>query len=338
MRDFSIPKYIYGNNIQMFLPTPFHSDFSKIDGRNRGLKGAIKLSYNMLGRFIERFFSFHFPEQKMDWRDVFISRIDFCFNQVFPSKIMAIDYLNQMKKHHKRYTSMYGREKKDFDTGITYTRSGIFHEKIYHKGTEYRSIHGDRNWHRSENKRKGRKYYDVELYQEFADRILRYEMTFHNGGIDYIHKNKIFRKKDEQWQRLYKDTKLLDKEYKCRYVGDRVVLCRRGDTSELLASGLRELDVNGKRTGKFIVEQDLPKHQKDLYKYVNSVMGTRRNYGFNVDLRDSYYDKYWSGVIDEKEKDCYFSRELFEVVQPLLEMNQQLFLKTDAYVLLPTDK
>ena len=30
--------------------------------------------------------------------------------------------------------------------------------------------------------------------------------------------------------------------------------------------------------------------------------------------------------------------EELEVVKPLLEMNQQLFLKTDAYVLLPTDK
>jgi len=30
--------------------------------------------------------------------------------------------------------------------------------------------------------------------------------------------------------------------------------------------------------------------------------------------------------------------EELETVQPLLEMNQQLFLKTDAYVLLPTDK
>jgi len=30
--------------------------------------------------------------------------------------------------------------------------------------------------------------------------------------------------------------------------------------------------------------------------------------------------------------------EELEVVQPLLEMNQQLFLKTDAYVLLPADK
>ena len=30
--------------------------------------------------------------------------------------------------------------------------------------------------------------------------------------------------------------------------------------------------------------------------------------------------------------------EELEAVQPLLEMNQQLFLKTDAYVLLPTDK
>jgi len=30
--------------------------------------------------------------------------------------------------------------------------------------------------------------------------------------------------------------------------------------------------------------------------------------------------------------------EELETVQPLLEMNQQLFFKTDAYVLLPTDK
>jgi len=30
--------------------------------------------------------------------------------------------------------------------------------------------------------------------------------------------------------------------------------------------------------------------------------------------------------------------EDLEVVQPLLEMNQQLFFKTDAYILLPTDK
>jgi len=30
--------------------------------------------------------------------------------------------------------------------------------------------------------------------------------------------------------------------------------------------------------------------------------------------------------------------EELEVVQPLLEMNQQLFFKTDAYILLPTDK
>jgi hypothetical protein len=64
--------------------------------------------------------------------------------------------------------------------------------KVYHKGSEYSK--SDRKEHNRINKEKGREVFNIDRLQTFADKILRYEVTFRDTMLSYLYNNKVFRK------------------------------------------------------------------------------------------------------------------------------------------------
>lgn len=106
------------------------------------------------------------------------------------------------------------KNKHSYSTSVFFsTRDYGF--KIYHKGTEYRSPQGEMKHHKKTNKLirankenfnllsgKRRDYlYDVEKIGAHADKILRYEITFRHSYLCKIFWAKVFRYKDEPWQK-----------------------------------------------------------------------------------------------------------------------------------------
>lgn len=66
-----------------------------------------------------------------------------------------------------------------------------YSEKIYHKGSEYKK--NDLKHHRRINNEKGVQIFNIEKIQDFADRILRYELTLRNEELNYLFKTNLFR-------------------------------------------------------------------------------------------------------------------------------------------------
>lgn len=136
--NFSVPKYLYGNNISQFVTTNinpsfnfgFHSD--RLNQRDMGFKRVHK--------FIKYFFKKEFPEHIVDYREVEIDRLDLCYNQYFKNKKDAIQYLEMQKRITKKGSHETTRGVTHHKAGIS-IKSGAKYYKIYHKGTEY--IKGD---------------------------------------------------------------------------------------------------------------------------------------------------------------------------------------------------
>jgi hypothetical protein len=70
--------------------------------------------------------------------------------------------------------------------------------KIYHKGSEYEK--NDRKEHLKINRERGCEYFKTSHFQQFADRILRYELTIRTHMLNYLHKRDIFRKNCPYYQ------------------------------------------------------------------------------------------------------------------------------------------
>jgi hypothetical protein len=223
--NFSIPKMVYGTNIIQFVPhkTEFNStryfDWSEEDS----YKANQKITYKRLMIFIHKFFRYftRFGETIVDPNDIEIMRFDICWNQYFNCKKDALEYLNYQKNVKKKHLRMTSKNQKSYPTSVFYSTRD-YGCKIYHKGTEYRSPKGERNHHLKANKQiknlkangnfiqKGGMRmipYDVEKLAEHADKILRYEITFRRAYLSKIFRKKVFRRKNEVWQRRMKQWK-----------------------------------------------------------------------------------------------------------------------------------
>ncbi len=206
--NFSIPKLLYGTNVIQFVQ---HKNECKKGLMNYTYDNYLaneERTYKRLRHFIKVFFDKYFwnGSQTISPYDIEIRRFDISWNQIFNSKKDALDYLNyqkNIKKKHLRYTSKNRQ---------TYTSSIFYHTrdygcKIYHKGSEYESSDGEKKKHIKANERiknpdyKGRKVlFNVQQIQNFADRILRYEITFRNAYMSKIFWNSVFRRNNEAWK------------------------------------------------------------------------------------------------------------------------------------------
>lgn len=186
--NFSIPKYLYGNNIQMFTPDWMCKGFRRHE--KEPLKGYLMDSYNRFKSFIRRFFLREFGELHVDYDYVRVKRMDLCYNQVFPSKERALEYLAEQKKVRRPRRNLWVENQRNYDTTIWYQNT-MYVFKIYHKGTEYskrtrRKVYSDKAEHTRINRELGYKYFDTEAFQSMADRILRYEISIKNNYMSHL--------------------------------------------------------------------------------------------------------------------------------------------------------
>jgi len=242
--NFSIPKYLYGNNIAQFVLPGSDPSFRIYQHQN--FMDQIDVTYDRLMVFIRTFFEENFDGMPLKWEEIEIRRIDICFNQIFDSKQSALRYLQLQRRLEKPYSRLESNNFNNYATGISYVGGG-YSFKIYHKGTEYKTkgdlkehsrinrlllrdferltmrekkireaiedSFADRNEHwkieylrrQAEMHQKVRKWdsklvFDTDFLQAMADRILRYEMTFHKKEISRIYKGKVFQHKNPQWR------------------------------------------------------------------------------------------------------------------------------------------
>lgn len=189
--NLSIPKFLYRTNVFQFVPHYFDGDYSLVYGNSIEERG--KAAYGRLKRFLNAFFKTHCGDQ-VDWYDVHIVRVDLCFNMLFKSKSEALDYMKELKKIKKKHS----RESKVFTDGEyfgLYYVQGDYTFKVYHKGLEFGAAGHDA----SELKRRGVSKDKIQAMQQFADRMVRYEVEFRTGMMDTVFKRKVFRRNDRKW-------------------------------------------------------------------------------------------------------------------------------------------
>jgi hypothetical protein len=222
--NFSIPKMIYGTNIIQFVPhrTEFGSRYFNGLSDHDYLANQ-KITHKRLSIFLKKFFKYItlFGETEVDPNDIEIRRFDICWNQYFNCKKDALDYLNYQKNVKKKHLRITSKNQKSFATSVFFSTRD-YGAKIYHKGTEYRSPKGERKHHLAANKhikalhangnfiqksQIRKTYFDVEKLGNYADRILRYEITFRGSYMSKIFRRKVFRRKDEVWQQRMKQWK-----------------------------------------------------------------------------------------------------------------------------------
>ena len=231
--NFSVPKYLYGQNVAQFIFDQRQRDFSF--GRDKEWKEQKKYSWTLFQNFIIKFFNDNFPLYFIEYGLLEINRIDLCYNQIFPSETEAKRYLSYQKKlrlQNTRLNSNYHNH----DSSLMYTGRN-YSVKIYHKGPEFVkndlkelvkvnerlikkympdelrndpyvnvNFYGDRKVVNTEitlkEFQKRKDFYrnqikmplvDIDYLQNLANKVLRYEMTFRKNEIGKLFKDHSFR-------------------------------------------------------------------------------------------------------------------------------------------------
>jgi len=197
--NFSVPKYKYGSNVLMFVEHNLDRDFAYCF--NSTMEYNIKRAPSLIISFIKNFWKKEFILEDIDFRDVEINRIDVCFNQVFSTKDEALRYLEYQKRLKKKYGQEEEGVMRQYATSFMYVTKR-YSAKIYHKGAEY--LANDLKEHLKINKAKGVEYFKTGQFQNFSDRILRYELTIRNSYINYLYKHSLFRKNCPHFKIDYK--------------------------------------------------------------------------------------------------------------------------------------
>jgi hypothetical protein len=167
--EFSIPKFIYGTNV-----------FQLIDHYKRKAQ-----PYEMLVMSIKKVFEDTFFNVKVHWGAIELRRWDYCFNQVFESKYLALKCLHYIKLKHQAKA-----DRLNFEYGfVQLTKSNYL--KIYHKGVEFEK--------HDRLKYTGRY---IKQLQDLADRTLRYEKKCSPKNVSYQF-NMYFRHNDHPDKALY---------------------------------------------------------------------------------------------------------------------------------------
>lgn len=302
LRDFikfnvALPKYVYGTNIIHYNTSPKSRDFSFFE--HSSIETNLNEVYDRLLSFFDKFFVAEFGAITIDRAFVEINRIDLCYNQMFDSKEDALEYFAQLQKVRKKFSRDSSNSSRDWKTSLTYvTPKWSF--KVYHKGAEFKKHDAKKLLALNQA---GQATFDVPFYQQWADKILRYEMTFRNSYISYLYMSRIFRKDCHIWQagvKLYKTHK---------------TALERAKTENINPSKKKSLSYAEYR--KTLTTQDLK-----LIKYVSLFRNRTKkfylsNKGFNTEFdkeTDHYTFDRWPGKPETFDQGAKLTRSLLRVM------------------------
>ncbi|MEO7045537.1 MAG: phage/plasmid replication protein, II/X family, partial [Ferruginibacter sp.] len=274
-------------NILMYIEHSRDRDYIYFE--NSILKYNIEKAPDFFMHFIKYFFWKEFILYDIDFSDVEINRIDVCFNQVFATREDALYYLDYQKKIRKKHS----REEGDvFYESSLMSITKRHSEKIYHKGTEYKKH--DLKQHQKINNEKGRKIFDIEKLQEFADRILRYEITLRNPELNYLFKHNIFRKKCAIFKINLENYKRIGNIKK---------------RNERTAKAIAELPPSERALyTKLHPYEAIDKNDSSTFKYVSHLMESSPKFMLAISSESDLFNKYT--VVNAASDKALFSKKL----------------------------
>ncbi|WP_422004874.1 phage/plasmid replication domain-containing protein [Roseivirga pacifica] len=186
--NFSIPKYVFGTNIIHYNTSPNSKKFQFY--KHSTIEHNLAEMYDRFIRFIKKFFTTEFGEIPINLALVELNRLDICYNQMFQTKHDALAYMKELRNVRKKW-SRDTTNALTWETSMMHKVNGRYSIKCYHKGSEFKK--------NDYQKLKDKPQFDVEYYQKFADRILRYEFTIFNGYLSYLYQLNNFRKQCPLW-------------------------------------------------------------------------------------------------------------------------------------------
>ncbi|PQJ12863.1 hypothetical protein CJD36_003720 [Flavipsychrobacter stenotrophus] len=231
--EFSIPKFLFANNVVEVIPAFTSKHYKPYD------QGMINLCARFWYKVIKMIFTRVIFELtagtagKFRWEDVQISRLDIAFNQIFQNKEDALFYLESMKQVR---VPKGGKDFVLYDSSITYNNPR-YYWKIYHKGADFRAtgrngiITTMKEYHNPLTgviKDKADKwgeqigtaainkptdlnmsmlemsYDNIDELELYADRILRYELEARGGLMSYLFNRHLKKHKVEGYQALWR--------------------------------------------------------------------------------------------------------------------------------------
>ncbi len=179
--EFSIPKYLYGNNIAQFIISPFNPKYFK--AKHSSWESQKRMLFERLKQFIRYFFEREFPGVEVDYSCVEIHRIDLCYNEYYASKEEALYMLEMKKRVGKKSVrdddSNYQEYGGGKGAGIT-VNSKFKYRKIYHKGSEYRKTGLDIHIKHNQRIYKKIKFKDDRIRQTDEIYSMRVGTAFYN--------------------------------------------------------------------------------------------------------------------------------------------------------------
>lgn len=225
--NFSIPKAIFATNVLQFI--------------HEGDQSA-SMMYAKLMLYLHKFLQENFIQTPL-LEDVEINRIDFCYNQVFNSKIDALSYLEEQKKMVIDTAISEKNRYNNYGTTIAYT-TRRYSFKVYHKGTEFA-----KNDYKELVKNGNKTNIPLQEFLDESDKILRYELTFRSSYMSYLMQHYFFVSAKESLYPQYADH-IVAKTFK-----------------QFVTLGYQKVYENYKRSGKFFTMKsvfDLTKDPKQL--------------------------------------------------------------------------
>jgi hypothetical protein len=142
--ELSIPKYLYNHNVAQFLPNVDSKRYQENVFSNREMFHQVNNIHQRLTEFIRLFFTdlselLSLPTLLyFDIRHIEVKRLDLCYNQIFPTHEMVLDYLGSQRKFYKTRLRKDTIVQDDRDTSFYYRHSTDgFYFKIYSKGDEF---------------------------------------------------------------------------------------------------------------------------------------------------------------------------------------------------------
>jgi len=250
--NFSIPKFVHGTNLLMYIEHFWDRDYKYSE--NNSLEYNMQKAPKLLLSFLRHFIKMQFIDP-IDLEDVEITRIDVCWNQVFKSWSEALYYLQHQKKIRKKHSREEEGLPIDYGTSLMHATKR-YSVKIYHKGSEYRKH--DLKQHLKYNEEKGIHYFKTEKLSKFADRILRYEITIRSAELNYLFKHNIFRNTSNMFKLDYK-----------RYLKISATKQRNDSISKKIGT-LEGVEQNVYRS--LHPYERITKDERDFYKYFSKLM------------------------------------------------------------------